>query len=296
MKRSINTTQKLYAIRPFDPKLLESQMKAFAQHLLVNKGLKKTTLHNMVKLVRNPLIKYRTLYPTHQMVMEHIAGLHEKKYSFFHITNSSLALERYTEFIGQPVKLGRPRKPKQLPKDTLSEAEIAVIIAAAKNIREKAILTLLAYSGIRNEELCNLRKKDLDLGNNMVFVEQGKGSKDRSVPITGACVKILMEYLAAFPRGEQDYLFTTLRHGQRYSEWALRRLVKRIVKRTFVKKKVHPHLFRHSLATNMLMRGANIFTIQKLLGHSHIQTTMIYLNPRTTRLLAEYQAFAPSYT
>lgn len=199
------------------------------------------------------------------------------------------------EYVGKPIKLGRPRKPKRIPKETLTEAEIPVILSACKNIRERTILTLLAYSGMRNEELCNLRVRDVDCGNNLVRIIQGKGSKDRCVPVTGECIKTVLQYLSEYPRDDSEYMFTSLRTGSRYSEWSLRYLIKSVDGRTFIKKRVHPPLFRHSLATNMLMRSANIFTIQQQLGHADIQTTMIYLNPKTNRLQTEYQAYAPSY-
>jgi len=278
----------------FNETVLKDQLDAFCQFLLVDIGLSKSSIGNMRKLVRRPLVKWQTLTPSHSQIKAHIASLHDR-YSFYHIANSCLSLERYTEFLGDKIKLGRPRKPKRTPKETLTEAEIAVIIAAARTVRERAMLTVLAYSGIRCEELCNLKCGDIDIASGLIHVVQGKGSKDRSVPIAGACTKVILEYLAKFPRDESSYLFTTLRHGVRYSEWALRRMVKKVVKRTGIKKGVHPHLFRHSLATNMLMRGAHIITIQQILGHSDIQTTMIYLSPKTTRLMAEYHAYTPSY-
>lgn len=268
----------------FDEAILKEQLDAFGQFLLVDIGLSKSTINNMRKLVRKALVLWKTISPSQAQIRAYIASLHNG-YSFFHIANNCLALERYTEFLGDKMKLGRPRKPKRNPKETLTEAEIAVIIAAAKTVRERAMLTVLAYSGIRCEELCNLKVRDIDVASGLLQVIQGKGSKDRSVPIAGSCVKVVLEYLAKFPRDEGSFLFTTLRSNSRYSEWALRRMVKRVVKRTGIKKCVHPHLFRHSLATNMLMRGAHIITIQQLLGHSDIQTTMIYLSPKTTRLI-----------
>lgn len=281
---------------PFDPAILQSQMKSFGQYLLVQLGLHPKTVNNFVKLIRRPMrIKWHTIHPSHDQITAWIAGLHEAKYSFHHIANSCLAIERYSQFIGRPIKLGRPRKPKRIPKETLSEAEIAVILAACKGVRERAILTVLAYSGIRNEELCNLKTRDIDIAGGVIYVIQGKGSKDRTIPVAGAAIRVVLEYLSAYPRQDDEFLFTTLRAGQRYTEWSLRRLVKRVVKRTFIPKRVHPHLFRHSLATNMLMRKAHIMTIQQQLGHSDIQTTMIYLNPKTTHLQAEYMACAPCY-
>lgn len=291
-----NTAINLHPVQAeLDRTLLDTQLKRFSRFLLVNLGLHKSSINNMRKLARRVVNQIGTLIPSHEEVQDFIADMHEHGYSFWHIVNTSLAVERYMEFIGNPIKLGRPRKPKRTVKETLSEAEVAVILAACKNAREKAILTIMAYSGIRVAELCNLKAQDIDVAGGMINVIQGKGCKDRCIPVSGECIRIVIEYLAAYPRSDSDHLFTTVRKNTRYTEWAARRLVKKVVKRTMIKKNVHPHLFRHSLATNMLMRGAGLMTIKQQLGHSDIQTTMIYLNPKTTRLAADYQAYAPSY-
>lgn len=286
---------KLKLVKPKKEKQIQIRIEDFKNHLLIMKGLGPGTIANHCKIVKKMLIEIGTVRPTLEDIRQRAAWMYSKVYSYHHIVNTLRGMEAYMEYLGRPIKLGRPRKPKSIPKETLTEAEIAVILAACKNVREKAMLSLLAYSGMRNEELCNLKVKDIDFGNNLVRIIQGKGSKDRCVPITGECVKTVLKYLAEYSRDETEYLFTTLRKNNRYSEWSLRQLVKTVTGRTFIKKRVHPHLFRHSLATNMLMRGANIFTIQQQLGHADIKTTMIYLNPKTNRLLTEYQAFAPSY-
>jgi len=157
------------------------------------------------------------------------------------------------------------------------------------------MIGLLAYAGIRNEELCALKTRHVDIANNTVFISQGKGSKDRIVPITGDCCKLVISYLAAFHREEEDYLFATLRAGEQYTTWALRRLIKKVVSAAGIKKKISPHTFRHSLATNLSARGADIQTIQAILGHSSIQTTMMYISTSPKRVQANYMRYAPSY-
>src|SRR5256885_103921 len=98
--------------------------------------------------------------------------------SYSHIINTTLALERYSEFLGTPIHLGRPNKPKRIVAGTLTEAEIARMFSICRNIRERALLGMLAYTGIRNLELCNLHVKDIDFQNNTVFIKGGKGQKD----------------------------------------------------------------------------------------------------------------------
>jgi len=272
--------------------LMILQLGKFCKFLMVHHGLKENTIDNYRKTARAFIRWSEILYPDHGRVEDYMVMIYEQKYSYHHITNTCIGVERYMEFIKNPIKLGRPKKPQLVSKQTMTEAEVAIFLNATKNIREKAMMTLLAYSGIRNHELCGTKVEDVDLGNNEVVIF-GKGSKERIVNVDGECTKVLMAYLAKFPRGESDYLFTTLRKGNQFSTWAVRRLVKVIAGRTKIKKRVYPHLFRHSLATNLADRGANPRTVQKQLGHAYLDTTMIYLESRPARVKAEYHAFSP---
>jgi integrase/recombinase XerD len=271
------------------------QLEKFGVYLLVRRGLQPYTITGYQGGVRRFLTKATTLAPTIEQVENYIAQIRQANYSYNHTINTSLALERYMEFLGTPLRLGRPKKPKRIIKDTLSEAEIARLIGACKNIRERAILTLLAYSGIRAKEICNLKVSDLDIVNQNLYIRSGKGNKDRLVCIPPECVSIVLEYLAAYPRSSAEFLFTTLRKNNPYSTWALRKLVKVVAKRIGFTKRIYPHLFRHSLATNMLNRGAAIYTIQQQLGHSFMETTMVYLHPGLRRIRNEYLFYAPNY-
>jgi len=221
--------------------------------------------------------------------------MYEKKYSYSHIVNTSLAIEWYMKFIGNPIELGRPKKPQHIIKDTLTEAEVTILIASTKNVRERAIISLLAYSGIRNKELCNLRVCDINLGDNMVRALDGKGKKDRLINISGDCSRIIINYLNEYRRQSDDFLFTTLRFNNQYNQSDLRKLVHVLAKRANINKRVYPHLLRHSLATNLLKRGANITLIQRQLGHVFIETTMIYLRSYPQRIQNEYNLYIPSY-
>jgi integrase/recombinase XerD len=217
--------------------------------------------------------------------------------SYSHVVNTSLALERYTEFIGNPIQLGRPRKPKRIIRGTLTEAEITLMLAACRNIREQAILTLLAYSGLRDKELCGLRVADVDVASQIVHVHGGKGQKDRDAFISPACAGLVLRYLQRERpgAGPEDPLFVTIEKRNPYGTQDLRKLVHVVAKRAHIKKRVWPHLFRHSLATNMLIRGAHILAIKEQLGHAFVETTMVYLHAVPTAMQGQYRFFAPSY-
>ena len=151
---------------------------------------------------------------------------------------------------GIEIKLGRPRKPKQVVQDILSESEVSRLIQATKGGREKAIICLLAYSGIRNNELCGLRLKDLNLGDNHITIMGGKNKKDRRVNISAECTKALIDYVAVYKRELDSFLFTTVVNNNQLATSDVRKLIRTVAKRAKIGRRVFPHLFRHSLATN----------------------------------------------
>jgi site-specific recombinase XerD len=167
----------------------------FEKYLLVKKGVGMITLKGYSGSIKRLTRDLQTEKPSHEQIINYIVKMYEKKYSYNHIVNTSLAIEWYSNYLENPIKLGRPKKPKHIIKDTLSEAEVTMLISHSRNIRERAIICLLAYSGIRNKELCGLRVCDVDLGNNNLRVLDGKGSKDRFVNISGDCSKILINYI-----------------------------------------------------------------------------------------------------
>jgi len=277
------------------PENVQLLFKRFSNHLLLRRGLAPYTIEGYCRSLSKVLKDLNTLNPTHDELEGHIAWMYGRKYSYNHLVNTMLAIERFMEFMENPIRFGRPKKPRRIIPATLSEAEIAVMLSGCKNIREKAIISLLAYSGIRNKELCCLKVDHVDLGNNAVRVLGGKGSRDRVVCIPGDCTNVLLRYLNEYPRNGQDYLFTTLKNNNRYGGMDLRKLVKTVAKRAGIKKRVYPHLLRHSLATNLIGRGANLLTVKEQLGHAWIDSTMIYVTSRFQRIMAEYNNFAPSY-
>lgn len=274
---------------------MKRELNQFEKFLLVRKGIGMVTLKGYNDSVRRLTRALKTQEPSHEQITDYIVAMHEKRYSYSHIVNTSLAIEWYMQFTGNPIKLGRPKKPKHIIKDTLTEAEITMLISVTKNTRERAIITLLAYSGIRNKELCELRVCDVNLGENMLRVLEGKGKKDRLINISGECSRIVINYLNEYQRRPDDYLFTTLRENKRYGTSDLRKLVKVLKNRAKINKRIYPHLLRHSLATNLLKRGANIYLIKEQLGHTFIETTEVYLRSFPIDIKHQYQMYVPSY-
>lgn len=272
-----------------------SKLEAFANHLTLHRGLADSTVSNYCRSIKTVLLALGSPEPTQEQFESHILRIRKSKVSHHHIRNTMLAVEHYAGLLGRPITFARPRVARRLKPRTLSEPQVAVLIHEAKKVRQKAMLSLLAYSGLRNEELCNLRVCDVNFGANTIRVINGKYKKSREVCIASECSQIVSDYLTAYPRRPEDYLFTTIRGGRKYNPWALRKIVREIGRKALPGERVHPHKFRATLATCLLERGADLFSIQQQLGHAHVQTTWLYLGPSIERMQREYRYRVPCF-
>ncbi len=268
--------------------------KTFERFLIINKGLQKVTVEGYLGSYKR-MVRLIGDNPTKNKVEEYILELYNSDYSYSHKLNTVLAVERYMEYINKPMNFGRQKKPKPIIKDTLTEAEITTMIFSCNDIRQKAIISILAYSGIRNLELCNLKVENVLVTQNTIRVINGKGLKDGISQITPECSEIIIQYLKEFPREHTDYLFSTLQKNNQMSTGDIRKWVKIISKRAKINKRVYPHLLRASMTANMLIRGADIISLKNQLRHSWLETTLHYANSIVFVEKNLYQKFAPSY-
>lgn len=252
------------------------QMDTFRRFLVIS-GLAEVTVKGHMKAVERIGKKIGTLHPTIEQAKDFIADLYMSGYSYSHKANQAKALEYWMQHTGKPIVFGRQRKPRPLLKDTLNESEITRLVLSVKNPKERAIVLLLAYSGLRPKELCSVKIRDINFGNNELRVEKGKGLKDRIVYLPGKCMEAVMKYLALQQYTLDDFLFYTYQK-KKYTPQALRKLTKVLAKRAKIEKRVYPYLLRHSLATNMVKRGANVLSVKEHLGHAWIETTMLYIH------------------
>ena len=265
----------------------------FEQFLIVSRGLQSITIKGYVDAIKRMKNKIGSS-PTSEQINQYVQELYSSNYSYSHKTNTVLAIERYSEYMNNPIKFGRQRKPRQIIKDTLTEAEITKLIFNAKNIRDKTIICLLAYSGLRNKELCNLRVRDFDAGRNTIRVIKGKGLKDGISNISSDCTKIVLNYLQNSLITQDDFLFKTYQKNQ-MTGWTVRRIVKKTAIIARIQKRVYPHILRHSLACNLLLRGANVVLLKNQLRHAHLETTLCYINSIVFGEVSQYEKFSPSY-
>jgi integrase/recombinase XerD len=273
---------------------LASTLSRFERYLFARRGLGAVTVHDYVSAVRR-LAPKLGLAPTVGAIERYIEQMHKVGASYSHIVNTSLAIEAYCTFLGRPIKLGRPRKPKRLVRGTLSEAEVTLLIHAARTLRERAMIAVIAYAGLRNRELGRLRNSDVNLSGRYLFVRGTKPQKDRHANIAAPCAAVLGEYMRERGGAPDDLLFVCLRSGRVYAPQNVRKLIRTTAKRAGLAKRVYPHLLRHSLARNLLHRGAHLLAIKDQLGHAFIETTMIYVHSDPELTQQHYQMYAPSY-
>jgi integrase/recombinase XerD len=203
-------------------------------------------------------------------------------------------------------EIGGPRVPQGIPK-ALTEAEVEALLAAVpgdgpRPARDRAILETLYAGGLRISELVGLDLGDVDLHDGFVRV-LGKGSKERVVPLGRGARDALGEYLAdgrpvlrrptaKSPRTVASALFLNARGGRltRQGAWLI---VRGAGDRAGLRGRLFPHVLRHSCATHMLDRGADIRVVQELLGHASLSTTQVYTRVSPERLRAVYDAAHP---
>ena len=184
---------------------------------------------------------------------------------------------------GARIKL--PKQPRRLPRTILDEGEIRKLFKACpmnsnQNVRDRITLELLYDTGIRCAEVANIKTHDLDLVNGYLHVREGKGLKDRVVPLSARVCGLIRDYLLvvrpAYLTGKDTGYLLLNRWGEKMGNNGIYFTVKRCVKAAGIKKNISTHTFRHTCATHMLKNGASIRHIQELLGHESLESTQIY--------------------
>jgi integrase/recombinase XerD len=193
-----------------------------------------------------------------------------------------------------------PKLWKKIP-DTLSLNEVDALLAQPdvrdkQGIRDKAILETFYATGMRVSEVVNLKLADVNL--DIGFLRCiGKGNKERVIPLGKKAIHCIIRYLDSsrpmLLKNNQSELLFLNRSGKRISRQSLWKLIKRYSKSARIKKPMKPHTLRHSFATHLLERGADLRSVQEMLGHSDISTTQIYTHINKERLRSVHKMFHP---
>jgi integrase/recombinase XerC len=238
-----------------------------------------------------------------------VAALHEAGYAKTSISRRMASVRSFFRF-GQregwaktnPAKpLRNPRKSQKLP-HFLTTDEIDKLLSAPQGnepaaLRDRAILETLYSAGLRVSELVGLADGDLDFAAGIVRI-RGKGKRERLSPIGSHAVRALRAWLAMrklsprAPQGREAPVFVN-KFGTRLTTRSVARMLEKYLKETGLDNRTSPHTLRHSFATHLLDRGADIRSVQELLGHKSLVTTQIYTHVSTSNLKAAYEKAHP---
>jgi len=256
----------------------------------------------------------------HHAVREYLSFLHERGVSRATVARKLASLRSFFRHLvrqermaaNPAAQVATPKLERRLPR-ALSEAEIESLLdnafgAAPLDLRDRAILEMLYASGVRVAELVGADLGDVDVSGSVgdgILRVLGKGRKERLVPIGSKAVRALLAWLKARPgllpdaertgRGggeARDAAFLNSRGG-RLTDRSVRRILNARLRAAAVRQRVSPHTLRHSFATHMLNAGADLRSIQELLGHASLSTTQRYTAVSTKRLLEVYDRAHP---
>ena len=217
-----------------------------------------------------------------------LAKLRASGYEERSIYTAAVAVKRFMEYLGLRENLRGfelPKRPSELPR-YLTPEEVQAMIDAAGNLRDKLVVSLLYCTGIRVSELVGIRVSDVDLEEGSIRV-RGKGGRERVVFFDSRTRQLLAEYLPTVKGCE--YLFPA-RGGEGHMHYVtVERIIRKLARAAGLKKRVTPHVLRHSFATISLAKGMDVREIQELLGHASLRSTQIYTHVVKQRLLNDYR-------
>jgi integrase/recombinase XerC len=259
-----------------------------------------------------PFLQEKIFVPERLQIRGYMAYLREKDYARSTVARKLAALRSFYRFLCREQIIGinpflhipTPKKEKKLPSflytQEINELMDAPDCTTAAGQRDRAVLELLYASGIRVGELMGLDLLDVDLERGLVLVF-GKGSKERLVPIGSKAIEALNDYLQYGRRillekqkepVKEEALFLN-QTGKRLSDRSVRRVLDKYVHQVAILRKISPHTLRHTFATHLLDAGADLRTVQELLGHVNISTTQIYTHVTRAQLKSVYRKAHP---
>lgn len=290
-----------------------SCLREFVEYLTVERGLAANTLESYER----DLVNFSTYVTSANVVLERVGQneimgylgyLHEGGKATSTISRNLASIRSFYHYlvkenvikIDPTLHVATPRIEKRLPK-VLSTGEIDRLLAApplegVAGVRDKAMLELLYATGMRVSELVSLQTRDINLSSGFLKC-MGKGAKERIIPVGSIAQSAIGSYLKqarpllARPQSG-DALF--LGHlGSQMSRQGFWKILKKYARQAGIMKEITPHTLRHSFATHLLERGADLRAVQEMLGHADISTTQIYTHVTRGRLKEVYQTHHP---
>ena len=277
----------------------DSNLRSFLNYLLVDKGLSNNTvkayeadISSFFQWLDNEDLKYKNLQEDH--INQYISFLFQRKMRSSSVNRKISSIKSFYIFLvkrnflkNSPLNdLVTPKQEKYLP-ESMSEAEVDKLLNSPDvtnkiENRDKAMIEMLYATGMRISELVNLKITDIDMKRCVVKVF-GKGSKERLVPFGETALDSLKSYLNDREQSSSKEIFLSNR-GKKMTRVAFWQRVKIYLIRENLKNSISPHTLRHAFATHLLNRGADLRSVQLLLGHSDLSTTQIYTHIAKQRL------------
>ena len=259
---------------------------------------KDTTVNSYSENISSALdISYNNL-------LDYLKYLDDNKYEVSSVARKIVSIKAFHKYLSEnynvvdiSTKINTPKFYRKLPNIlTIEEVDnlLDIKLDTPFDYRNKAMLELMYSSGLRVSELINLELSDIDLNNNYVRCF-GKGSKERIVPVGEYSSKYLSiyinEYRDSMKKGYYTEKIFLNNHGKEMTRQGFFKIIKKIAKDKDINKNITPHMLRHSFATHLLNNGADLRTIQEMLGHSSISTTQIYTNVTNDILKENYDLY-----
>lgn len=238
-------------------------------------------------------------------VYNYLKYLSDHKYSIYSVARKISSIKSFYKYLNEEeiyivnINIESPKYYKKLP-EILSIEEVdrllKINLNTAYDYRNKAMLELMYATGLRVSELVNLTNLNIDFDTQTVRC-YGKGNKERVVPMGDVAAKYLKMYLDNYRDSLKkkrlcDNLFLN-NHGNKLTRQGFFIILKGIALENGIKKNITPHMLRHSFATHLLNNGADLRSIQLMLGHNNISTTQIYTNVDNNTLMENYELFHP---
>lgn len=293
-------------------------MREFIEHFLSYLSVERGLARNTIISYREDLNSYMDFLESNAVaslsattkndIINFMVRQKEKGISVNSVARRLAAIKSFYRFLvrerilkNDPTSLvDSPKLWKKVP-ETLSINEVELLLSEPdlkdiRGIRDRAILETLYATGMRVSEAAGLKSADVnfDIG----FLRCiGKGSKERVIPLGKKAISSIRKYQTAsrpklLKKKESDYLFVN-RFGSRISRQSLWKIIKRYARQAGIKKEIKPHILRHSFATHLLEKGADLRSVQEMLGHSNISTTQIYTHINKDRLRTIHRTFHP---
>ena len=289
---------------------LKESIEDFLRYLLIDKNYS----NNTIESYKEDLFKFNEFFNNKTIdsididdLKRYVKYLNEQELNELSISRNISCIKSFYKYLNiekiidsNPSDLlYLPKARKKLP-NTLSEEEVDLLLDIKLtdmfSYRNKAMLEVLYATGLRVSELVNLKMENIDFESDIIRT-YGKGSNESVIPI-GEYAKIYLEkYLKEYrnqmlKHGNNEYVFLN-NHGKNMTRQGFFKIIKSIAHEAGINKEISPHILRHSFASHMLKHGADLRTIQELLGHSNVSTTQIYTHISNEELKENYKNYHP---